>query len=148
MLSHKLYLNYFLESFIPLIVASLFEGIMKRNSKRWSDNVAIGSYKHVVSRDSNLASLLGAIAITNLFSIQHKFVQYLPPWPYHTPLKNKSAKLLDYSCIVNITNHFLHPVLLFGHYSLLRLSLFILASFTKGVTRVQAGAYTKPCAIK
>ena len=36
MLHRKLYLYYSSESFIPPIVASLFEGTMKRNSKRWS----------------------------------------------------------------------------------------------------------------
>ena len=35
--------------------------------------------KCVVSRDSDLASLLGAITITNLFPLQHKFMQCFPP---------------------------------------------------------------------
>ena len=62
---------------------SLFEWMMKHNSKRWSNMAAIWYYncltynKRVVSRDYNLASLLGAITIINLFSIQHKFVQFL-----------------------------------------------------------------------
>ena len=108
---------------------------MKHNSKRLGDKAAIGfcnclAYnkprnKHVVSRDYNFASLLGVIAITNLFPIQHKFVQYLPPW-LTTPLsKNNSAKLLDYS---SVATH--NDFSLFTNHGTLFYCLVTLASFT------------------
>ena len=56
----------FISVFQPV---SLFEGIMKRNGKRWSSTAPynpLAYNKPLVPRDSNLISLLGVIAITHL----------------------------------------------------------------------------------
>ena len=104
--------------------------MMKSYNKRWSDKAAIGSYNHlaynklVVSRDCNFASLVRVIAITNLFLIQHEFVQYLLPWPYHTLSKDYS-NMVTHNDFSLFTNHFWHPALLFGHYSLLHFPSFM-----------------------